>query len=153
MGSACWSGGSPFEALHRAPKKKERLSLDDNTMTAIMKMAGGNPGAVRICVELLKSEEVLNGISALMSLDSLGIYESRIWLLYKDVCRESLDNMIACLRAWQFGILTELQITQAIDGHHAINVDNIVELVREQDKVFASPSSKLDDIDRVINLD
>lgn len=151
MGSACWSGDSPFEALRRATrttKKKERLSLDDNTMTAIVKMAGGNPGAIQVCVGL-KNADAFNGLGALLSLDSLGIYESRIWLFYKDVCGQSLDRMVTCLQAWQFGILTEQQLTQAIDGIENVDVDNIVKLVQEQIAKFA-PSP---DVDRVIDLD
>ena len=72
-----------------------RLTLDDTVMTSIMKLAEGNPGAMRVCSEIMKNGEKIDpqgmgGFGSLLSIDSLGIYGSRIWLLYKDICRENL---------------------------------------------------------------
>ena len=97
-----------------------RLTLDDTVMTSIMKLAEGNPGAMRVCSEIMKNGEKIDpqgmgGFGSLLSIDSLGIYGSRIWLLYKDICRENLVYTIAVLRAWQLGLLPENTLQRAID--------------------------------------
>lgn len=173
----------PFDAItperelqvKRIMNDNIRLTLDDTAMTSVMKMAGGNPGALRICSEILKrggeiDPQGLAGFGALMCLDSLGIYESRIWLLYKDVCRQDLVKTMACLRAWQLGILPERELLSAISGDARIDTDAILVAVKVRLSNFGgleepppipppiavmppSPSPMPGDGERVINLD
>ena len=63
------------------------------------------------------------GVLPVLSLDTLGFYGSRIWMLYKDVCAENLSRMLAVLRANQLGFLTDEQLHHAVDNDGAgINV-------------------------------
>jgi hypothetical protein len=55
-------------------------------------------------------------------LDDKGIYGSRIWMFYKDVCGESLVNMLAVMRACQLGHLSEARSNYAID-HYGNGID------------------------------
>lgn len=100
-----------------------RISLEMNMIDTVLAITGGNPGALRICVDVLdRTSEIdpkntLRGFGLLILLDTYGIYESDIWLLYKDVCGESLSKMIACLRAVHLGGLggcTEAALKHAI---------------------------------------
>jgi hypothetical protein len=178
MGGMAWAtSAQPFV------EPVEKLTGQDNALTAITKLAGGNPGALRVCTEIVKwgTEIDPNGLSyfgALLNLDSLHIYGSRIWLLYKDICRESLVTMLACLRGWQLGIVSQKDLIRAIDnaesGNRAHNLDllGILAAVREklgnfgnitESQPFVAPTTTLPpeqpkpspdpEINRVINLD
>ncbi len=133
--------------------KKERIEITDTVQDVVLKLAGGNPGAIRVCVELLKDSEsidpdnILGGLGVLMSLDTLGIYESDIWLLYKDVCGERLAAMVAVLRGLQLGLVGQHAVKGAIakanqgmrrEATGGIDVMDIWRQVREQLPAFQS---------------
>jgi len=181
MGGMAWSAAQPF-----GMESAERLTGQDNAATAIMKLAGGNPGALTVCAQMFKQgaeidPQGLSGFAALLNLDSLHIYGSRIWLLYKDICHENLVVTMACLRGWQLGIVNQKDLIKAIDnaesGNRAHNLDlpGILAAVKERLGDFGNvaheppvpmttlpppvvpseqpkPSPSVE-IDRVINLD
>ena len=101
-----------------------------------MKMCDGNPGALRVLCECLKDGATIDpdgfagGLGAVLGMDTLKVYGPRIWMLYKDVCDHDLRVMIAVLRAWQLGFLTEAALNKAVDSYGAgIDVPDLVALV------------------------
>ena len=104
-------------------KVKERIDFKDSVMEAILKIAEGNPGALRVCMELyqhtgnIDPDSAFGGLGSLLALDSLGIYGSKIWMLYKDVCKEDLVSMVMVLRAWQLGFIEDKLIFYAIENN------------------------------------
>lgn len=89
-----------------------RIDITQDTIfEVVLKMAEGNPGAVTILMRLIKEGEFIDrmdwmqGLGSIVELDHLGIYGSRIWVLYKDYNGEDLPRMIASLRAVQLGLL------------------------------------------------
>lgn len=100
----------------------ERITATDNAQSAIMKLAEGNPGALSVCCQLYKEAEridpdaIFGGLSVLLSLDSFNIYGADIWMLYKDVCRESLVDVCAVLRGVQLGIVPLTTLQHAIQN-------------------------------------
>lgn len=65
-------------------------------------------------------------------MDTLGIYGSRIWMLYKDVCGEDLVKTIAILRSYQLGFLNEVELNFAIDNYgRGVDVDRLMEKVTD----------------------
>ena len=122
----------------------ERIQLTDSVMDIVIKMSDGNPGAVTVCMSLLTEaakidpDHFIPGIGQILSLDSIGIYEERIWMLYKDVCKENLVALCAVLRAHQFGELSRESILSAIDGDKdGFDVDEIIKMVKEKLPDFA----------------
>jgi len=105
-----------------------KIIFTDTPKTAIIKISEGVPGALRICMEILQRGEsidpdgALGGLGILLSLDTLKIYGSRIWMLYKDVCKENLVDMLAVLRANQLGYISVTQINRAIENR-GIGID------------------------------
>lgn len=167
MGGVRWADNnfaSGFTGT-KAMSDKPRLALDDTFLSATMKMAGGNPGALRVCTEIMKygidiDPKGLGGFGALISMDSLGIYGSRIWLLYKDVCHESLVLMLACLRGWQLGLLPEYDLKAAIDGDRTrIDADVVLAMVKarldsfDKSEPTTEPLETPPEVDRVIYMD
>lgn len=99
-----------------------RIELEDTTISMIMKMTGGNPGAITVLAEVLQKnpyidpDDFMGGLGPILGMDSHGIYEHRIWMLYKDVCNQNLLNMLGLLRAVQLGFLSDAVLDKAIDG-------------------------------------
>jgi hypothetical protein len=60
-----------------------RLSSDVSIKDAIIKMCDGNPGALKVLLQLVKRHEF--GFVDLFRLDDAEIYGSRIWICYKDI--------------------------------------------------------------------
>jgi hypothetical protein len=117
---------------------KERIGLKDTTMDTVLKMSEGNPGALRVVMDMMKDGGAIDpdswagGLGAVLGLDSHGIYGSRIWMLYKDVCKEDLVSMLAVLRACQLGHISEATLHQAIDNYgQGIDLDEVVAGVKE----------------------
>ena len=106
-----------------------KIGLDDSMQTALMKMSGGNPGALSIVMQMMeKSPEIdpqsamMGGLAPVLMLDTFGIYEDRIWMLAKDVCKHDVVKMLACLRAVQLGHISEDVLNHAID-HYGEGID------------------------------
>lgn len=120
----------------------ERLDGTKSLMDNIMAMAEGNPGALKVCVSLLKRgknidpDDLFEGFGTLMALDTLGIYSYRIWMLYSDVCGEDLVKLVAIARAWQLGQLlgaSKEAINHAIDNRGAgLDLDAIMVAVQRE---------------------
>lgn len=116
-----------------------RIDLNDTMQSAVIKMAEGNPGALRVCMELLTKgaqidpDDWAGGFGNLLSLDTLAAYGPRIWMLYKNVCGQDLVKTIAMLRAWQLGFTTRESLNYAIDNRGAdLDVDALLAQVKER---------------------
>lgn len=119
--------------------REERLKLEDTPLDILTKLSEGNPGAFTVCMKILAEggkidpDDIFGGLGALMQLDTHGIYGSRIWMLYKDVCGENLVNTLAVLRACQLGYLSESVMLHATDnGGDGVNVPELVDTVKKR---------------------
>lgn len=87
---------------------------------AIMLLADGNPGALRVMSQLVSVSSMVDPddfagpFGPLIELDAIGIYGDGIWLLYKNLCGECLPQTIAVLRAVQLGIVPQQTVLNAI---------------------------------------
>lgn len=90
---------------------QERIKLEMTVKEAIVAMADGNPGAISVMAGILKEGPIIDpdceSFFHILGLDSLGIYGSQIWVLFKDLCEQSYLNLLTVLRANQCGILDE----------------------------------------------
>ena len=68
-----------------------------------------------------------------LNMDTLEIYGSEIWMLYKDVCKENIVHTIAMLRAFQLGIVGKVSLKTAINNYgEGIDLDKILVSVTER---------------------
>jgi len=128
-----------------------RINLHDTIATAISKMSDGNPGALSVLAQLahdgnrIDPDAVLGGgLSFILDLDSLDIYGSEIWVLYKDICGSNLAKLCAVLRGWQLGFIPESEVRTAVRVPllgMTINIDEIVRRVRERLPNFLDPAT------------
>ena len=116
---------------------KNKIGLEDNGMDILLKLSEGNPGALTVCMQVLErgpkiDPDSMHPLLTLLTFDDLGIYGSRIWMLYKDVCHEDLANMLGVLRGHQLGYITEWQLNHAIDHRgNGLDVESVLSQVKE----------------------
>jgi hypothetical protein len=134
--------------------KMSKIQLNDTGLSATMKMSEGNPGAISVCAMMLKQggeidpDDFAGGFGNLLSMDTLGIYGSRIWMLYKDVCGEDLRVTCAILRANQLGFLSTSALEYAIDNcGEGIDVPTLVALVEKRLPAFQRAPQPPDECD------
>ena len=128
--------------------RKDRITLEDTPMSAIVKLVEGNPGATRVCVELFKAaheidpDAAFGGIAPVFQLDTMGIYGSRIWMLYKDVCKEDIVKTVAVLRAVQLGLVSCRVLDHAIDNYgDGLDINAAHKQVNERLPNFVAPEN------------
>lgn len=96
-----------------------RITLQDNGMTAVMKMADGNMGAVSALMELLASGDKIDpdgfggGLGLILLLDTLEIYGTDIYVLYADICDKDIVKMATAIRAFQLGFISKETLKDA----------------------------------------
>ena len=119
-----------------------RLTMNMTTQDAIIALSEGNPGALRVSMELLKngknidpeySTELYGDTFFLCLLDEYEIYGPRIWMLYKDVCKQEISYAFAILRACQLGQIGVEKVNHAIDNYgEGIDLEEVMKAVQER---------------------
>ncbi len=120
---------------------KNRIRPHMSIKEAIDSLSGDSDAGMTVCHELMWygakiDPDALSPVRQLLALDMFGIYEERIYLLWRDVCGGDLGKMIAVLRACQLGDLVSVSVSpealdHAIDNFGAgLNVDEIVKAVK-----------------------
>lgn len=95
-----------------------RIQLSDNLQDVAVKMSEGNPGALMVICELLKSGKDIDpqgfagGLGAILSLDTLEIYGTDIYILFNDQCNRDVRRMLMLIRSHQLGFITKNEIKQ-----------------------------------------
>lgn len=120
----------------------ERIKLTDSTMDVVVKMSNGNPGAMNVLMQLLKPnnidpDNIMGGLGVILSLDTLGIYGTDIYVLNSDICGRELSKMIAVIRATQLGlfsgsILKDACNRQDYSGRELVPVEELYLKVKER---------------------
>jgi hypothetical protein len=78
-------------------------------------------------------------------MDDWGLYGSQIWMVFKDVCGQSIEGVIALFRAHQLGILSEKELQQIIDKDELYDFIPIIAAIQKELPTFA-PSFAPDDM-------
>jgi hypothetical protein len=120
----------------------ERLKLGMTVQDMVRVMSGGHRGATIVCMRLLQHGERVDpdtfhgGVASILDLDTLGIYEARIWTFYKDVCDRHLGRMIAVLRAHALGQLAGVSaqtLNHAVDNRgQRLDLDAVIGAVKSR---------------------
>lgn len=114
-----------------------RLIGNEQLFEAVTILSEGSVGAVSVLVEIIKTNEridpddVFGSVGPLFTLDSLGIYGSKIWMLHKEVCKQKIILTLAMIRAAQMGIISAQSLKWAID-HAGQGIDPIATMVALQ---------------------
>ena len=66
-----------------------RFSDGMNGLQLIVAMSDGNPGATTVMALLAKEP---GGVELIQMLDQMEVYGSKIWIIYSDLCKKSLES-------------------------------------------------------------
>lgn len=127
--------------------RKTRIELNDSVMDIAQKMSEGNPGALSVILRIfseggaIDTQDFAGGLGSLLRLDGLGVYGSKIWMLYKDVCSQDLVRLMAVVRANQLGMLSDDVLLASIDNYgRGIDVEDLLEKVKARLDGFDRPA-------------
>lgn len=136
------------------------ISTLEGLVDMLSKFSEGNPGAAKILVQLIKRCHEVNTnkndipmfIKILLTLDLLEIKGEKIWILFKHVCHQNIDAVIAVLFATTFEakILPPDILLKAInDGGYnsTLEVESIVKQVEEKFSLF-TPKPKEPNVEK-----
>ena len=121
---------------------EERIQKSMSKVDVIYVMGGENIDSLRALTELtvgaveIDPDKISGALNSILVLDGLGIYDERIGILYKDVCKCNLAKMIAVLHAYrlfQIAGVTKKSLNHAIEnGGEGLDLDAIVEAVKKR---------------------
>ena len=121
-----------------------RIKLHMSGTDVIQVMMDGNPGGMSVMLKLMENTKTLDPQAAMgpmhhiLSLDTLELYGPAIWVLFKDVCGEDIEKVIAVLRGWQLGIVSDVSIqanvrkVMEMNGPSELDVDEILLQVKDR---------------------
>lgn len=90
-----------------------RMCLFDTMEEAIIKFAGGNPGAIQTLVELLKFNP--DGMfQNLLTLDRMELYESKIYMLWNDCCDRKIEKVQKIIKLYRSGKIKQSDIEERV---------------------------------------
>ena len=95
-------------------ERKERITLEMSLIDAVVALAEGNPGALTVLKKVLDTDP-LEGFFKLLNFDSFGVYGSKIWMLYKDVCGEDLNKVLSLLDDVRLGKISREKLHEMIE--------------------------------------
>ena len=116
-----------------------RITMSMTTQDAIIALSEGNPGALRVCRDIfytgskIDPDRFSGSAGYLIDLDEYEIYGPRIWMLYKDVCKQEISYAFAILRACQLGQIGVEKVNHAIDNYgEGIDLEEVMKAVQER---------------------
>ena len=92
-----------------------KIRLDDQAMEVVVKMAEGNAGAATLVIKLLQ-DDPMNLVTVILALDTIGLYGSKLYMLWNDSCDRNLSKLKDVMEAWRVGEITEESIHKAVSG-------------------------------------
>ena len=117
-----------------------KINLEDNMLDVMTKMSEGNPGALTALMECMQDEgktdpdDFMGALGTVLSLDTVGIYGTDIYVLWSDICNRNTIKLIASIRAHQLGFISGLLLKDACSrqdysGKNLIDVDDLYKQV------------------------
>ena len=101
-----------------ANDKTTRITKDMTTETMLITMCDGNPGALTCMMEMIQ-HDTFSGIMDIMLFDSMGIYGSKIYMVWNDCCGRDMEKFKETLKAFREGKFTEEEIHQNLSLPYA----------------------------------
>jgi hypothetical protein len=133
-----------FELVKGDNNMSTAIKIEDSIQEIIKKMSemssgGYNPGATTVLINIIEQGNFIDhdswagGLNAILLMDSWDIRGEKIWMLYKDVCKQDLVKMLAVLKACQLGFTNIGQLNTAIMNRgQGLDVDECLTKVQEK---------------------
>ena len=127
-----------------------KIALSDSVMSAVIKMAEDNPGAMAAMMEIFNHHDAIDpqaamgGMGTIMLFDTWGIYGAGIYVIWNDKCGRDVRRMLVLVRSVQLGLLPKRKLVDMASdqvGQVDLTVDewkHLDESVCKELKEFAS---------------
>lgn len=96
------------------PRITANMSVQDMLIT----MCDGNPGALTCMMEMIQ-DNPMTGMLNILLFDSMGIYGSKIYMVWNDCCGRDMEKFKETLRAFREGKFTEEEIHENLSLPYA----------------------------------
>lgn len=103
-----------------------RLELSDSGKDVILKMSDGNPGAITFMIQLLSSGHPTD-MMIIVTLDALGIYGSKAYMVWNDICDKNLETVRLMMMNLSFGKITKEHLLENLSQGRAVPYDLVPE--------------------------
>ncbi|MBR6688711.1 MAG: hypothetical protein IKL68_01690 [Clostridia bacterium] len=97
--------------------EKNRLTSDMNMTDMLLVMSEGNSGAM-ICIALMMKYDPM-ALVDILALDAIGIYGTKLYMLWNDCCGRDLEKMKQTIAAFNEGKFTEKEIHENLSRDYA----------------------------------
>ena len=85
-----------------------RITADMTMMDMLITMSEGNPGALTCLMQMLESDPM--AMLDILLFDSMGIYGSKIYMVWNDCCGRNMEKFKKTIQAFREGKFTEQEI-------------------------------------------
>ena len=110
-----------------------RIHLSDSVTDMMMKMCEGNPGAMAVCMELLKGD-----FHYLLMCDTLELYGEKLYMLWNDCCGRDIEKMKKVINLWQKGALSKEAIHKHLEGGYGKPFEEVEEQKKKESHASAT---------------
>ena len=97
---------------------KNRITADMSAQEIVLTMSEGNPSALTCMMELL-FVDCKTGLLDIQLFDSMGIYGSKIYMVWSDCCGRDMEKFKATIQAFREGKFTEQEIHENLSRPYA----------------------------------
>lgn len=91
----------------------QRINASDNLLAIVSKLSDDNTGAFMVCSNIyIKTKndfKQMQGLRPFLDLDAMGLYGEKIWVAYKEICKEDIDTLLKKLDEDRDGLALEVE--------------------------------------------
>ncbi len=73
---------------------RQKIELNTSLQDAVLLMAEGNPGGLRVLLQISVTQ---NGFMKILGLDDMNIRGEQVWVGYSDHCGQDLGKFLECI--------------------------------------------------------
>ena len=95
-----------------------RITSNMSMKDVLITMCDGNPGALTCMMQLIQNDP-LTGLLDIMLFDSMGIYGSKIYMVWNDCCARNMEKFKETIKAFREGKFTEEEIKENLSRPYA----------------------------------
>lgn len=95
-----------------------RITANMSVQDMLITMCDGNPGALTCMMKMIQDDH-MTGMLDILLFDSMGIYGSKIYMIWNDCCGRDMEKFKETLRAFREGKFTEEEIHENLSLPYA----------------------------------
>lgn len=104
--------------------RNHRIRSGDTIEQVIFKMSEGNPGCIAFLSDLLGTHHPM-AVLFILRFDILGLYGSKLYMLWNDCCDRSAIKVIEVLEKNMAGEISDIEIVEHVSGTYGTPFDFI----------------------------